>query len=159
MKFTLTSPSFKDGHFIPSKHAYVGCGGKNISPKLEWKNAPAGTKNFALIVDDPDAAPFHEGKTFYHWIVLNIPTSKSSFEEAGLFSLPMSQLANDYGPENKKYGGPCPPKGSGPHHYHFSLYALGQDIPVGLTHKTSDLVNYVTSNALGKAELVGIYER
>ncbi|MCK4675334.1 MAG: phosphatidylethanolamine-binding protein, partial [Gammaproteobacteria bacterium] len=32
-----------------------GCTGKNISPQLSWKNAPAGTRSFAITVYDPDA--------------------------------------------------------------------------------------------------------
>lgn len=161
-QFMLKSPSFKPGQpipRIPHKYAYIGCGGKNISPQLAWSGSPAGTQSFALIVDDPDAAPFHDGKTFYHWIMINIPASKTSFEEAGLFSLPIVQLANDYGSDHKRYDGPCPPKGSGVHHYRFTLYALDQDIPVGLTHKVSDLERYVQSHNIGMAQLVGVYER
>lgn len=167
-QFTLTSPSFKYNHAIPSKHAYVGCGGKNISPKLKWDHAPAATQSFALIVDDPDAAPFHNGKTFYHWAVINIPASQNVFEEHALLSLPITQLANDYaseesGKNHKKYDGPCPPKGSGVHHYHFTVYALGQDIPVGTTHTVERLKAYLddasNNNVLGKATLMGTYER
>lgn len=157
--FTLTSTSFKDGHAIPSKYAYIGCGGKNISPQLAWHHAPAGTQSFALIVDDPDAAPFHDGKTFYHWTIINIPASKNVIEEHALFSLPITQLANDYGVDHKRYDGPCPPKGSGPHHYRFTLYALDQDIPVGETHKVSDLERYAQNHNVGVAQLVGVYER
>lgn len=161
--FTLTSTSFSNDHAIPSKHAYIGCGGKNISPQLSWSGAPAGTQSFALIVDDPDAAPFHDGKTFYHWAIINIPASKKGLEEHALISLPTIQLANDYGSDHKRYDGPCPPKGSDVHHYHFTIYALGQDIPVGMTHTIERLKAYLddtsNTNVLGKATLMGTYER
>jgi phosphatidylethanolamine-binding protein (PEBP) family uncharacterized protein len=31
------------------------CDGKDLAPPLKWSGAPADTKSFALIVDDPDA--------------------------------------------------------------------------------------------------------
>ena len=52
MSLTLTSPSFDPGAALPARHAYrTG----NASPPLEWTDPPAGTRAFALLVDDPDA--------------------------------------------------------------------------------------------------------
>ena len=55
--FKLTSPDFKPGASMTDKQAFnsFGCTGANVSPALEWKNPPAGTKSFALLVHDPDA--------------------------------------------------------------------------------------------------------
>jgi len=47
-----------------------GCRGKNISPQLSWKNAPAGTKSFAITVYDPDAPT---GSGWWHWVVFKPP--------------------------------------------------------------------------------------
>src|SRR5262245_12489726 len=63
----LTSSSSPAEGNIPSQFT---CEGKDISPELTWKNAPSGTKTFALIVHDPDA-PRAGG--FTHWVVYNIP--------------------------------------------------------------------------------------
>lgn len=54
--FTLTSPDFKHRATLQNDQVYnsFGCSGKNLSPALAWKNAPAGTKSFALTVYDPD---------------------------------------------------------------------------------------------------------
>jgi Raf kinase inhibitor-like YbhB/YbcL family protein len=63
--------------------------------------APAGTKSFALIVDDPDAP----GGTFCHWAIFDIgPTVTSAGDE-----IPMGahEAVNDFG--RMGYGGPCPP--------------------------------------------------
>jgi phosphatidylethanolamine-binding protein (PEBP) family uncharacterized protein len=55
--FTMTSSAFKNNAAIPEKYSFnaMGCTGQNVSPPLEWKNPPAGTKSFALMVHDPDA--------------------------------------------------------------------------------------------------------
>jgi len=47
----LTSSAFARGGAIPP--AYT-CEGRNVSPPLAWSDAPAGTKTFALVVEDPD---------------------------------------------------------------------------------------------------------
>ena len=49
---TVTSTTLKAGETIPKDHT---ADGKNVSPALMWTGAPAGTKQFALILDDPDA--------------------------------------------------------------------------------------------------------
>ena len=46
-----------------------GCTGKNISPQLEWNNAPKGTKSFAITIYDPDAPT---GSGWWHWVVFDI---------------------------------------------------------------------------------------
>lgn len=48
----IKSQSFTDGSLIPVK--YTG-DGEDVSPQLEWSQAPSQTKEFALICDDPDA--------------------------------------------------------------------------------------------------------
>ena len=59
ISFALTSNAFNTGESIPSTYT---CDGKDTSPALAWKNAPATTQSFALIVDDPDAP----GGTWVH---------------------------------------------------------------------------------------------
>jgi hypothetical protein len=57
------------------------------------------------------------------------------------------------------YGGPCPPSGA-PHHYQFRLYALKVaklDLPADAS---AALVGFnVRAQALGSAELTGLYGR
>ncbi len=49
----LSSAVFKDGEKIPMRYVMPGAGGKNISVPLAWRNAPSGTKSFALSMVDP----------------------------------------------------------------------------------------------------------
>src|SRR5690242_14059514 len=78
--FKLTSKDFKANGPIPDKNAFnsFGCSGGNASPELEWSNAPAGTKSFALMVHDPDAPT---GSGWWHWVVYNIPADTTSLPQ------------------------------------------------------------------------------
>src|SRR5690348_3731605 len=66
--FTITSPDFHDGGPLSQKAELnrSGCTGSNIAPELNWRNVPAGTKSFVLLMSDYDA-PVAGG--FHHWIV------------------------------------------------------------------------------------------
>lgn len=97
--FTLTSPDIKEGHFMAKDHEFdgFGCSGTNVSPTLNWANAPAGTKSFAVTVFDPDA-PTCSG--FWHWLVTDIPAAATGLARgAGKGSLPPGcrSFTNDYG--------------------------------------------------------------
>src|SRR5256885_327047 len=49
MAFRLHSSTFEDGKMLPDRTVLNGldCHGANVSPSLDWSNAPAGTKSFA----------------------------------------------------------------------------------------------------------------
>ena len=113
MTFTLSSPDFADGAPIPRR--FTG-DGENVSPALEWRDPPTGTKSFALIVEDPDAP----SGTFRHWGIYDIPAGLQGIEEGGGDVFPAA--TTDAG--RQSYCGPRPPQGHGPHHYHFRLGAL-----------------------------------
>jgi phosphatidylethanolamine-binding protein (PEBP) family uncharacterized protein len=78
--FIAWSRSLKSGETVPNNYVFSGhgCGGKNISPPLEWDGAPSGTKSFAITVFDPDAPTDHG---WWHWAVLNIPANIHKIEE------------------------------------------------------------------------------
>jgi phosphatidylethanolamine-binding protein (PEBP) family uncharacterized protein len=78
--FIAWSRSLKSGETVPNNYVFSGhgCGGKNISPPLEWDGAPSGTKGFAITVFDPDAPTDHG---WWHWAVLNIPANIHKIEE------------------------------------------------------------------------------
>src|SRR5207342_175172 len=63
---TITSAAFTDGGNIPSKFT-CDAGQTSPSPALIWKDAPAGTKSFALVMDDPDVTQIPGG--FVHWVL------------------------------------------------------------------------------------------
>src|SRR5512139_3950391 len=113
MTLTLAISAFADGSMIPSQFT---CEGSNVSPELQWDGAPTHTHSYALIMDDPDAP----AGTFTHWVLFDIPADRSNLAE-GTGSIGVAGK-NDFG--RVGYGGPCPPRGHGPHRYIFTLYAL-----------------------------------
>lgn len=148
-EFTIQSPAFQDSARIPDKFTGVG---ENISPQLNWKNPPAGTQSFVLIVDDPDAPR----GTFTHWIIYDIPANATSLPEGVAKSeiLPDSsrQLAN--GANRIGYTGPMPPPGK-VHHYHFKLFALDKK----LGRIAQPIEKEMEGHILGQALIIGTYER
>lgn len=147
-KLGLTSSAFSEGQAIPVQHT---CDGANQSPPLSWGDPPQGTKSFALIVDDPDAP----SGTFRHWGAYDIPASTRSIAEGQHLG---TQAMNDMGKAG--YGGPCPPRGHGVHHYHFKLFALDvEKLGAPANAKVLDVENEVAKHAIGRGELIGTYER
>lgn len=147
MKFHLSSNAFQDNQLIPSQYT---CDGENISPQLQWEGAPANTKSFALIVDDPDAP----SKTWVHWVLFNIPAETTAIDEG---ATPRSAVVgvNDFG--HVEYGGPCPP--SGTHRYFFKLYALDQMLPLASGVTKQQVENAMKSHVLAEAQFIGRYSR
>ncbi len=146
--FMLKSDAFADGGQLPTQFT---CDGADQSPPLAWSEPPAGTKSFALVVDDPDAP----SGTFRHWGAFDIPASARDLP-AGASSMP--QARNDFGKPG--YGGACPPKGHGPHHYRFKLFALDSDrlnLPPDAT--VAQVEAQAGKHAIGRTELTGTYER
>src|ERR1700751_2221392 len=138
--FKLSSPDIKPNAPIADEQVFAGfgCSGKNISPDLKWSGAPNGTKSFALLVHDPDAPT--GGAGWWHWVVTNIPADAKELPKgAGKgdgSALPKgaAQVNIDFGAPG--WGGPGPPVGEKPHHYHFTLHALKVeklDLPAGAT--------------------------
>src|SRR5260221_12942902 len=120
LSFTILSSAFGDSAAIPAKYT---CEGGDTSPPLAWKGAPATTKSYALIVDDPDAPdPKAPKMTYVHWVLYDIPASVSAIEEGKSSSVPPGTRAGTNDWKRTGWGGPSPP--FGPHRYFFKLYAL-----------------------------------
>jgi len=147
-KLNLISDSFKNGQPIPKQFT---CDGADQTPVLRWGAPPEGTKSFALVIDDPDAP----GGTFRHWGVFDIPASARSIGDGKHVG---TEVTNDF--DKPGYGGPCPPPGHGPHHYHFKLFALDTDkLGLSPSAKVADVENAARQHAIAEGEIVGTYER
>lgn len=154
--FILRSTAFQNGQPIPREYT---CDGANVSPQLSWQNIPNGTKSLALIVDDPDAQAVI-GKTFVHWMVINIPAEMAELTQGVTIKNigHAQELLNDY--HKVTYGGPCPPDKQ--HTYYFTLFALSQPIeninfapPITAEQFRQEL----RGSILGQAILTGVYTK
>jgi Raf kinase inhibitor-like YbhB/YbcL family protein len=151
MSFALTSSGFADRGIIPAKFT---CDGANLSPGLDWHNAPPGTRSFVLIAEDPDAP----SGTFTHWVLYDIPAAVSSLAEGQKPGWTGHSGLNDFG--RVGYGGPCPPRGHGPHRYVFTLSAMNVET-LGLVEGASRVQVEVRmrSHVVATTKLMGKYER
>lgn len=135
-----------------------GCKGKNLSPEIQISNVPKDAKSLAIIVFDPDAPT--GGGGWYHWLAINIPTTKTSFSvgEKNLEKLGLVQTVNSYG--TNAFGGACPPIGDKPHRYVFTVYALKVD-KLDLAPTTNpNITGYnIVANSFTKAETTFSYGR
>jgi Raf kinase inhibitor-like YbhB/YbcL family protein len=153
----ITSSAFKDQGKIPIQYFMPGAGGKNMSMPISWKNAPAGTKSFALSIVDPHPV----AQNWVHWLVINIPKEVTSIEEgASKKKMPAGsvELKNSFG--DIGYGGPQPPKGTGDHSYVVTLYALNvEKLEIGVSTSLSAFKKAIEGKVIESASITGNYGR
>jgi Raf kinase inhibitor-like YbhB/YbcL family protein len=155
-KMQITSPAFTMNGPIPATHT---CEGTDVSPALAWSGAPAGTKSFALVVDDPDAPdPAAPRMVFVHWVLWDLPPGTSGLPEGvRAQDLPPGTQAGRTDFRRTSWGGPCPPIGR--HRYYFKLYALDAVLgPLGDATKAG-LLAAMKGHVLAEAQLVGTYQK
>ncbi|HEY6896448.1 MAG TPA: YbhB/YbcL family Raf kinase inhibitor-like protein [Rhodocyclaceae bacterium] len=159
--FEISSPDVAQGKTLANAQVFkgFGCTGDNLSPEINWKNAPAGTKSFALTVYDPDAPT---GSGWWHWVVYDIPASVTSLpgKMGQGSSLPAGakQGRNDFG--TRDFGGACPPVGHKTHRYIFKVHALKVETLGVPDDASAALIGYMlNANSLGTATLTAKYKR
>ena len=150
----LSSSAFSDGATIPRRFT---CDGEDQSPPLEWSGAPAETRSFVLLCDDPDAP----AGTWHHWGAYDIAGDRTTLVRdaaANGETERFKQAVNDF--RRLGYGGPCPPRGHGLHHYHFRLLALSVErLPVGDKPSCREVEQAARRHTIAEATLVGLYQR
>jgi len=201
-QFSIEINAWEDGATIPAKFAFGQPGtdapfaiSDNVSPAVRWANAPAGTRSFAIICHDPDVPSVGDDVNqadrlvpadlprvdFYHWVLIDIPTTVSGFVEgeASQGVTPRGKTVgqtaygitgkNDYtgwfagDPDMEgvygSYDGPCPPwNDTIIHHYYFTVFALDIDT-LGLDGAFSgqDVLAKIDGHVLAQASHMGTY--
>jgi Raf kinase inhibitor-like YbhB/YbcL family protein len=157
MSIRITSSAFNHNEPIPKKHSGDG---EDVSPALSWSDLPEGTKELALIMDDPDAP---RPEPWVHWVIYKLPGGLDGLPEAVAET---KTLARPEGAMNGKntwgtlgYRGPAPPPGHGVHHYHFKLYALDAELDAQPGLNKTQLLSKMEGHVLAEGELIGTYER
>jgi Raf kinase inhibitor-like YbhB/YbcL family protein len=161
--FMVTSTAFADGGVMAKKYAgfhpdrQPPCGGENVSPPLAWSNAPAGTKSFAIVMQDPDGG---RGTGSNHWVAYDIPATRTGLKEGEGSASPKEWAGGKNTVGFDHYFGPCGPAGDAPHHYNITVIATSVEpgqIKPGLTRE--ELLQALRGKALAPATIVGKYVR
>ena len=153
MGFALESSQLRPGESIPRQFT---CDDKDVSPPLHWNSAPAGTKSFSLLTEDPDAP----GGTFIHWMLYDLPANATELPQnvPQKKELPNGARQGRNGFGRIGYGGPCPPSGPA-HRYYFRLYALDRKLDLAAGASRAELDRAMKGHILAQAELMGRYKR
>ncbi|HVI64360.1 MAG TPA: YbhB/YbcL family Raf kinase inhibitor-like protein [Bradyrhizobium sp.] len=154
----LNSTAFADGSAIPRRFT---CDGEDLSPPLNWSDAPTGTRSFALLCDDPDAP----AGTWHHWAAYDIPATltmlalgAASDAEKRLGSSRQSMIFN--GPATAAHARRVATACISLHHYHFRLLALSVDhLPIGGTPSCREVEREARRHTFAEGTLVGVYKR
>jgi hypothetical protein len=158
--FTLTSASFHAGGTVEAAQVFNqdDCKGGNRSPQLTWRDAPPGTRSFAVTMFDQDAP----GRGWWHWAVAGIPAKVDSLPENAsssgfLTKLGAVEARNDFDIDG--YGGPCPPPGK-PHRYIITVYALSTaELRLAQGRPALMFDHEIGTASLGSARMVVNYGR
>jgi Raf kinase inhibitor-like YbhB/YbcL family protein len=155
MAMRLESPAFRDGEWIPRIHTGEG---RDLSPALRWQEVPEPTGSFVLILDDPDAP----AGLWVHWVLFDIPAEVRGLPE-GVPRRPVLENGARHGScwgvnafSRIGYHGPKPPPGP-PHHYRFTLTALGRRLDLSAGASPADVRQAIAGQELDTATLTGLY--
>ena len=143
----VTSPAFAAGGPLPATYA---CDGEGVSPPIEWRPGPRGTKSYAVVIwhEAPDAVKSY-------WVVYGIP--------AAVTKLPAdARDVGTVGLNGKKRTGydPMCSKGPGKKEYRISVFALSTmpRLPAASTDREA-LLEAIAPSTLAEGVLSFTYER
>jgi Raf kinase inhibitor-like YbhB/YbcL family protein len=153
---TVASPAFENGGEIPHANTDYGDG---FSPALTWDNVPAGTRSFAVVLEDPDV---RQNPPFVHWLLYNLPGDTRELPESIAPDSPLTEFAGARQGRTSNgtigYFGPRPPTQDKPHHYHFEVFCLDSYLDIDSGADREQLIKAMAGHVLAKGELVGLYE-
>jgi Raf kinase inhibitor-like YbhB/YbcL family protein len=158
-RLNVTSDVLQQGKPIPKK--YTG-DGEDVSPPLSWSGVPAGTKQLALICDDPDAP---RDEPWVHWVIYAIPPEAAGLPEGVPRSERLEnppgalQGRNSWPSDSIGYRGPAPPPAHDAHRYFFKLYALDTALKLEPGLSKDELLSAIKDHVLAEGQLLGTYDR
>lgn len=162
----VTSSAIKNGAF-EDKYGKRGTefspnGMSTYSIPFEIKDAPEGTKSFAIVLEDKDAITA-SGFVWIHWLIANLERTSVAENE--------SQTATDYVQganswasvlgkfeldEASAYGGMAPPNCL--HRYELIVYALDSKLDLKPGFRFNDLHFAMQGHILAQAVVMGTYD-
>jgi Raf kinase inhibitor-like YbhB/YbcL family protein len=147
----LLSPAFRNQGELALRYTAEG---ENISPPLEWMEAPVQTKSFFLVMENPENR--EQGHAFVHWIlfdldpiVMRLPGGLS--RDADDFPFRALQGRNSLG--RIGYDGPVNWRDSGMHHFVFTLYSLDRTLGLPSGVGRAEIFSAIQDHTLDEAIL------
>jgi Raf kinase inhibitor-like YbhB/YbcL family protein len=107
-----------------------------------------------LTMIDVDEKPSH----WSHWIVVDLPANANSLSQ-GTTSLPgrARAVVSNFG--DAAYDGPCPPMGTGTHHYEFTIWAMPTTTTsLEADEKTTRVTAFLSQHALEWSSLTVVVQ-
>ncbi|MCC7195965.1 MAG: YbhB/YbcL family Raf kinase inhibitor-like protein [Gemmatimonadaceae bacterium] len=151
-KLAVSTPAFKDGADIPFENTQYK---ENVFPGLTWSVGPAGTRSYAIIMQDVDGRMRGASNPILHWTMGNIAPTVTRLD-AGMTTPPTGTV---YGPNyrgaNQPYLGPRTPAGPR-HRYHFQVFALDTMLPPEAFASYDELTAAMKDHVLASGEVVGL---
>ncbi len=149
---TVTTPSWSDGGDIPFENTqYRG----NNFPGLSWSAGPAGTKSYAIIMQDPDAQ--RNGMPILHWTLYNVPAIVTKLDPG--MAAGANPAGSSYGPNVRGAAQPYmePRTPPGPkHHYHLQVFALDASLTADPAMTYDGLTGAMRDHILAAGEVIGL---
>lgn len=156
----LTTSAFVDGGVIPDRYTQAG---QQVSPELNWANAPAGTRSFVLHFHDPDFSRNRTTDDQVHWLVWNIPGAAKGLPEGVPQGAELPDGSRQISASGQVYRGPGAAATGPRHHYTFEVYALDTmlDVPVATDawEARRAVMNAMNGHIIGKAVYMGLFRR
>lgn len=149
-KLIVTSPAFAAGGDIPFENTQYR---SNVFPGLAWTAGPAGTKSYAVIMQDGDGV--RNGTPFLHWTMINVPSTITKLDAAMTTQPAGAVYGPNYRGQNQPYLGPRTPAGP-KHRYHFQIFALDAVLPVEAAASYAELIAAMKDHVLASGELVAL---
>lgn len=146
-QLAVTSSALDADGFISAEYT---CDGDSASPPVEWKNAPQGTKFFALSLWH--TAPDQEKS---YWVLYNIPAkvTKIAKNVEGVGTLGLNDK------RRAEYDPMCS-KGPGVKKYHITVYALSAEPRLAAGEATRvNLLDAIQDITIAEGTLDFLYER
>ena len=132
---------------------------------LEIKNAPKGTKSYAIFLEDKDAFPVSHGFSWIHWVAANITTTslkENASKDKPNFVQGMNSWWSSLGgsrdaKEVSCYGGPAPYDGK-EHIYELHVYALDTKLNLKNGFLMNEMFRQMEGHILGEYTLKFKYQ-
>jgi phosphatidylethanolamine-binding protein (PEBP) family uncharacterized protein len=143
----VSSPAIGPDGRLPREFT---CDGAGISPPLEWRPGPEGTRSYALVL-------WHEApdRLKSYWVVHGIPATTQGLPKAAR-NIGTTGLSDK---RRAEYDPPCS-KGPGAKTYHLTVYALSQEpaMPPGGADRAA-LLAAIRDITLAEGTLTFTYDR